>query len=135
MSTDWLIKSGQVQALNVQLLNVYHVISWYLCSLCLNFFHLLARKANWKKNYIYSNKFFHDFHLAESSFTCPRLRISGLAWRLSVIVNMYMYCLNLYLPFGQVGEKNSGKDCTDISWSHDIHSEVEHLIVFDGKMV
>ena len=48
-----------------------------------------------KKKNIYSNKFFHDFHLAESSFTCPRLRISGLAWRLSVIVNIYMYCLNL----------------------------------------
>jgi hypothetical protein len=89
------IPSSHQILLNVQLLNVYHVISWYLCSLCLNFFHLLAERQIWKKKKIYSNKFFHDFHLAESSFTCPRLRISGLAWRLSVIVNMYMYCLNL----------------------------------------
>lgn len=45
---------------------------------------------------MYSNKFFYDFHVAESSFTCPRLRTSGLAWSLSVIVNIYcMYCLNL----------------------------------------
>jgi hypothetical protein len=31
---------------------------------------------------IYSNKFFHNFHLSESSFTCPGLHTSGLAWRL-----------------------------------------------------
>jgi hypothetical protein len=35
-----------------------------------------------KKKSIYSNKFFHNFHLSESSFTCPRLRASGLAQRL-----------------------------------------------------
>ena len=31
---------------------------------------------------IYSNKFFHNFHLSESSFTCPWLHTSGLTWRL-----------------------------------------------------
>ena len=34
-----------------------------------------------KKN-IYSNKFFHNFYLSESSFTCPRLRASVLVRRL-----------------------------------------------------
>jgi hypothetical protein len=29
-----------------------------------------------------SNKFFHNFHLSKSSFTCPRLQASGLARRL-----------------------------------------------------
>jgi hypothetical protein len=33
-----------------------------------------------KKFSIYSNKFFYYFHLSESSFTCSRLRASGLAW-------------------------------------------------------
>jgi hypothetical protein len=49
---------------------------------CLNFFHLLARKSNIDKFSIYSNKFFHDLHLSDSSFTCPGLRTSGLARRL-----------------------------------------------------
>ena len=48
-------------------------------SLCLNFFHLLAQKPNLEKNYIYSNKFFHNFHLSESSFTCPGIRASGFS--------------------------------------------------------
>jgi len=38
----------------------------------LKFFHLLARKPNLEKDSIYSNKFFHNFHFSESSFTCPR---------------------------------------------------------------
>ena len=37
----------------------------------------LKAKFRRKKN-IYSNKFFHNFHLSESSFTCPRLHASGL---------------------------------------------------------
>jgi hypothetical protein len=41
-------------------------------SLCLNVF---APKPNLEKIYIYSNKFFHNFHLSESSFTCPGLRV------------------------------------------------------------
>ena len=31
-----------------------------------------------KKNSIYSNKFFHNFHLSKSSFTCSGLWASGL---------------------------------------------------------
>jgi hypothetical protein len=41
-------------------------------SLCLNFFHQLAGKPNLEIVSNYSNKFFHNFHLSESSFTCPR---------------------------------------------------------------
>jgi len=37
--------------------------------LCLTLFHLLTRKSNIDKFSIYSNKFFHNFHLSESSFT------------------------------------------------------------------
>jgi len=51
-------------------------------SLCLNFFTYLPESQIYKKNYIYSNKFFHNFHLSESNFTCPGLRASGLARRL-----------------------------------------------------
>ena len=39
------------------------------CSLCLNFFHLLAKKPNEEKKKK-SNKFFHSFDLSEYSFTC-----------------------------------------------------------------
>ena len=52
------------------------------CGLCLKIFHLLARKPNLEKNYIYSNKFFHNFHLSEYSFSCSWLQASGLARRL-----------------------------------------------------
>ena len=52
----------------------------YIGNLCLNFFcHLLARKPNLvKKKKKYSSKFFHNFHLSGSSFTCTELRSSGL---------------------------------------------------------
>ena len=39
------------------------------------FFHLLAQKPNLEKKN--SNKFFHNFYLSESSYTCPGLRASG----------------------------------------------------------
>jgi len=65
-------------------------------SLCLNLFHLIARKPNLEKNYIYSNKFFHNFHSSESSFTCPWLRASGLAWRLLLRNTLW---INLFLFF------------------------------------
>ena len=52
------------------------------CSLCLNYFHLLAWNPNLEFFFIYSNKFFHNFHSSESSFTCTRLDGIGLAWRL-----------------------------------------------------
>jgi len=47
--------------------------------------YVLAQKWNLEKNSIYSNKFFHNFHLSESSFTCHGLRESGLAWKLIFI--------------------------------------------------
>jgi len=42
------------------------------------YFYILARKPNLENIFIYSSKFFHNFHLSESSFTCPGLRASGL---------------------------------------------------------
>ena len=51
----------------------FNEIRTLFCSLCLTFFHLRAQKLNLeKKNY--SNIFFHNFRLSESSFTCQRLR-------------------------------------------------------------
>ena len=47
--------------------------------------HLTCLKAKFReKNYIYSCKFFHNFHLFESSFTSPRLWASGLVRRLCI---------------------------------------------------
>ena len=45
-------------------------------------FHLLAWKPNLEIFTFYSNKFFHNFHLSEYSFTCLELQASVLAWRL-----------------------------------------------------
>ena len=51
-------------------------------SLCRKNLSTTCPKAKiWKKNYIYSNKFFHNFHLYDSSFTCPMLQASGLERR------------------------------------------------------
>ena len=55
-----------------------------MTSLCLHFCHLLAQKPNVEQFSIYSNKFVHNFHLSESSCTCPGSRASGLAWRLRI---------------------------------------------------
>jgi hypothetical protein len=49
----------------------------YTFSLCLNFFHLLARKPNLEKKI-----FISIFHLSESSITCPGLWASGIARKL-----------------------------------------------------
>ena len=54
-------------------------------SLCLHFFHLNLPESQIIFFFIYSSKFFHNFHLSESSFTCPRLRASGLARRLGYV--------------------------------------------------
>jgi hypothetical protein len=51
----------------------------------MNFVLLLARKSNLEKNYIYSNKFFHNFHLSESSFTCTGFRANGLAVKTVIV--------------------------------------------------
>ena len=54
------------------------IICCKVCSIC----SFSPRTPNLEIFSIYSNKFFHNFHLFESSFTCPGLRASGLAWRL-----------------------------------------------------
>ena len=56
-----------------------------MSSICLICFHLLAQNPNLEQFSIYSNKFFHNFHLSESSFTCTGLRASVLARRLCEI--------------------------------------------------
>jgi hypothetical protein len=45
---------------------------------------------------IYSNKFFHNFHLSETSFTCPGLRASGLAWKMQTKV-IHFWQINGFL--------------------------------------
>jgi len=55
------------------------------------FFTYLPESQIKEKKNIYSNKFFHNFRLSESSFTCPRRRTSGFARRLL----LYMYKLTL----------------------------------------
>ena len=62
--------------------SIYHNLTNNKNSLCINFFHLLARKSNIEKCSIHSNKFYHNFDLFESSFTCPGLWASVLAQRL-----------------------------------------------------
>ena len=72
----------------------------YMYMPVLIFFHLLARKPNLDKFYTYSNKFFHNFHLSESSFTCPGLRASGIVRRLHAHV-IFMHSFRkviLYRP-------------------------------------
>jgi hypothetical protein len=63
-------------------LNNNHSLLYGIPLFALFFFHLFAQKSNLEKISIYSNKFFHNFHLSESSFICPGLRASGLARRL-----------------------------------------------------
>jgi len=46
-------------------LSMLNVIIKIHYSLCLNFFHLLARKPNLENFSIYSNKFFHNINLSE----------------------------------------------------------------------
>jgi hypothetical protein len=70
--------------------NNFTTISWknvssitQFWSQCPIFFHLPAQEPNLEKNSIYSTNSFIIFTLSESSFTCPRLQASGLAWRLT----------------------------------------------------
>ena len=71
----------------------FHLNFKFHCSLCLNFFHPLA----WKKYSIYSYKFFHNYHLSESSFTCSGLWASGLAPRPSLAFWMiWMWIHKMY---------------------------------------
>ena len=56
-------------------------------------------KANFRKKFsIYRNKFFHYCHLSKSSWTCPRLQVSGLTQRLwYFFVNTYNFLLSLQM--------------------------------------
>ena len=49
----------------------------------------IARKPYLDKYSIYSNKFFHNFHLSESSFTCPGLQ--------RTIVNVFKVMVDIIL--------------------------------------
>ena len=72
------------------------VLNWFFAyfSLCLNFFHLLARKPNLGNFSIYSKNFFHNFHLYKSSFTCPA---SGLRHRLLFCLRDLLRWVGLWL--------------------------------------
>jgi hypothetical protein len=69
-----------------QLIKIYHIFT--VCH-CLNFFHLLARKPNLEKKTSIYIKFFHNFHLYDSSFTSTWLRASGLVRRLFIYIYIY----------------------------------------------
>ena len=51
--------------INSSLHQIYKNIKHHSSSLCINFFHLLARKPNLENFSIYSNKSFHNFHLLQ----------------------------------------------------------------------
>jgi hypothetical protein len=73
------------------------LLAWYtiICAIWpLEGTHLPEAKFRKKKNYIYSTKFFHNFHLSESSFTCPGLRASGLARGMEVCLQT---CISMKL--------------------------------------
>ena len=110
LRTKKISKWLKANSLECQIMFIYNFIqkierpikNHNLSSLYLIFVHLLARKPNLETFSIYSNKFFHNFHLSESSFTCAGLRASGLAQRLAVAPPMRflefyksMYYMNL----------------------------------------
>jgi hypothetical protein len=53
-----------------------------------------------KKKSIYSNKFFHNFHLSESSFTCPKLWASGLKISVKTVIIFLLNLVCCFLPNG-----------------------------------
>ena len=73
---------------HIQTMHTYDICT---CSLYLNFVHLPAPKPNLEGKKNYSNKFFHNFHLSKSSFTCRGFRSCGLARKL------YMYIIYYFL--------------------------------------
>jgi hypothetical protein len=97
---------------------------------CLNFFHLLARKPNLENcSFYFKSKFFHDFHLSESSFTCHGLRASRLAWRLIYMEGLslsygswiYSYlCKSVPITTNVVSSNSTLGRCTqyNIMWSN-----------------
>jgi hypothetical protein len=63
----------------------------FLLNTSLIFFHpmVLARMPDLEKISVYSSKFFHNFQLSESSFTCPELRATGLQVQIVFIICSY----------------------------------------------
>jgi hypothetical protein len=77
----------------IPLSSSYQGSTFLIFSLYLHFCSPTCLKAKFRrKNYIYSNKFFHNFHLSESSFTCPRLHASGLVQGLIFDSNDIFIC-------------------------------------------
>jgi hypothetical protein len=78
-----------------------------------SFFSPTCPKAKFREFFFfYSNKFFHNFHLFDSSCTCPGLCASGLAWRVIFVLCLLAdFCfLTLYGGFCKtfVGKKLRG---------------------------
>ena len=65
-------------------------------------FYQLVRKPNLEKCSIYSNKFFHNFHWSESSFTCSRLRASGIVQRLILMFSYFFLLTRVMQCIGQL---------------------------------
>ena len=68
--------------------NTLFVLLVIIDSVCLKFFFIYLPKRQIQKKQttktIYSNKFFHNFHLSEFSFACSRLWASKVARRLQI---------------------------------------------------
>jgi hypothetical protein len=73
-----LNKSEQMSDWERRPLRQQQILYAGIYNLCINCFHLLARKPNLEKSSIYSKKFSHNVHLSESNFTCPWLGASGI---------------------------------------------------------
>jgi hypothetical protein len=62
-------------------MKIYDYFIYIICSLCLNFFHLLARKLNLQKIIIFiQTNSFIIIYWSKSSFTCPGLWASELVF-------------------------------------------------------
>jgi hypothetical protein len=86
---------------------IYESSSEYdLYSLCLNFFHLLAQKSNLEKCSIYSNKFFHNFHLFWIHFYLSRASDKWVSVKTAsnqVLLGRRVTYYNICLLFNQIG--------------------------------
>ena len=101
------------------------------CSLCLNFVHLLDRKPNLEKNYIYSSIFFHNFPLSESSFTCTGLWASGLAKTvISKFKALWVIC---YETFSLTVEMSGWLSMLYICISFAYFWELLHLYIINAR--
>ena len=79
-------------------MKIYDYFIYIICSLCLNFFHLLARKLNLQKIIIFiQTNSFIIIYWSKSSFTCPGLWASGLAWRQDLLKTHHNVCVCVWL--------------------------------------